>query len=384
MNTGRLHSCAAVFLALLAVSPPISALAADSGWADPVVLDKGVHAGRVACLHDQVHAVWIKAGKLYWSRAQEGGTWSQPTAVSVTVEGLWADLISDGVGLHLVWPQSFNMGYKYFDGHSWSPEESILPTRQSLGPGAMAVAGGGPHVFFYRWEFGMIPHTPGSRPMMMVTRKEGGWTSPTPVPGADNVVQMDAAAGPDGFIQLAWIHDELSYLGRNFGLGSRKSPRSIRAAIFNPADKSWTRPVKIAGLDRGVNREVRIAAGPNREAYVFWMNGYQTRRFGWSRRKNGRWSLPFWIETDPSDRRTLSGDITADRHCRVIIVASARHRVPQPRVIIDAGTEREHTFVSQQKMSMGTDVQAVVSVSGTVHFVSTLSTMHYFCFTPVP
>jgi hypothetical protein len=218
--------------------------------------------------------------------------------------------------------------------------------------------------------------------MMMTVGSGGRWSGPRKVPGAGNVVQMDAATGPDGSVLVAWIQDEMGFLGRQFGLASQDSPRSVRASAYHPGRDSFKGAEKIADLDKGVSREARITAGAGKRAAVLWMNGYSDRRFGFRRGNDGDWEKPVWIDTNPADDRPLSGDVTADRRGRVVAVVSAEDRVSRPRIILEPGTPGQKSWTPEKRLSMGTDVRATVSETGTVHFVSTLHSVIAFSFTP--
>ena len=371
-----------ILMTALVTSAPAKAGSTDSGWNQPVILAQGAQAGRVACLGEAVHAVWIADDKLYWSHSENGDSWTRPEVVSVTIGGGWVALVSSKNRLYLAWAQALNVGIKTYDGQTWTVEESVLSERSSLDQRALAVVDGVPHVFFSQYEHGYLLHTPGSRPLYYSVRQPGGWPAPKPVPYADNVIQVAAAAGSDGLITLAWIHDHMSWLGKNLGMGSKPTGRSIRAMTYDPASASWGGSHRLAGLTRGVYEEVRLAAGPDGRAYVFWMDGLRAREFGWRGRVGGRWHDIHYIDTDHKDARQRSGDIAVGPSGEPVIVCSSEKRIPQPRVVTEAGTAAERTFISDEKMTMGEDVRAVVSPSGVIHFVSTPGDLIYFRFRP--
>ncbi len=246
---------------------------ASADWSEPVCLVEQAHSWDIAWFKDAVHAVWIADEKVYWRMLPEGGDWTDPVVISVRASG-FPDLVAGGNALHLVWKQQTNIGYKFFDGTAWTVEEPVFSELRSAHGARLAVHEDRPVVFYSLYEYGLIPHTPGSYELSVSFRKDCGWSSPKKIPSASSVEggHLSAVATDDGILHLVWVQEHRSYLDRNFGLDFSR-PRTVEYLRCDATGTETCEPVRIGTLSKSITRLCDLAATGKGEVAVAWIDG---------------------------------------------------------------------------------------------------------------
>ena len=243
-------------------------------WSEPFCLAEKANGWDIAWFGNAIHVIWIEDEKMYWRMQPDGGDWTDPIVISVRAVG-FPDLVAGGNALHLIWLQQMNIGYKFFDGTDWTTEEPVFPELRSVHGARLAVSEDRPIVFFSQYEYGLIPHTPGSYPLMVSLRKDGGWSSPRTVPSASSVKggHLSALATDDGFVHLVWVQEHRSYLDRNFGIGPGDRARTLEYLRCDTTGAETCEPVELGTVSKSVIRLCDLAATRKGEVAVAWIDG---------------------------------------------------------------------------------------------------------------
>jgi hypothetical protein len=347
------------------------ALAQDNGSEWQLQCDLFPYASslKIACLGEDLHFVWNQNDKLYHRFLGEGKAWSEPEVISVRAGGS-IDLVSDGRGLHVLWLQSGNFGYKYFNGQSWSPEERLLKSPESAGPAKMVLAHNQPIAFWSSYKFGTLPHSPGTHPLMFSRRESLGWSDPQPVPCVTNIKQSFAVTPrEDGKVDIVWVKNHMGYVGSQLGLQIGKPGLTVDAVTFDPQTGSCDQPRKLAGLKQDSSGCLRSASGRGGALHVLWVDGYSTSRLEWTSRIEGRWSSVREIRS--AHGGTMEADLATDVHGHVVIFTYSSKKSSRLSVILNAGTPEETVYHSPKNIGMWLQgVKIALSPLGVLHVVS--------------
>ena len=323
---------------------------------------------QIACLNEEVHAVWYRGRELFWSYSDSGTSWSKPVAVFYG-EGGHLELASDGKNLHLFFFRSANIGYGFYDGESWSTEELILKTPLNLSNFRTSMAGGKIHLFWTKWNYSKLIHGPMHLSMMYSVLEDNGWTESAPIPTASNVDSSFAVyAAPDGRLELAWIQNTMGKLGKDFGLAFGLARRVLLTTSYDPATKKWAQTEKHSTLKKDTHCEIHLMEDAMGTLHLYWVEGYLSTKLKWRRRRQSQWED---LRIFKSRQGPTNAGVALTPQGDVVCLTQSDRQKSGLCLIVGAGSPRERIYHAPNPVSHSLqEVSIAVSPSGIVHYVA--------------
>ncbi|MFH1138480.1 MAG: hypothetical protein V1816_20585 [Pseudomonadota bacterium] len=365
----------AFFLFLFLVNLPGPGLAGQSAekWSQPACLAAKAQGWDIAYHHAALHVVWALEEKIYWRMSLRDGEWTAPVVLAEGAVG-FPDLVAGHDSLHLIWIKKLNIGYLAFDGAAWSPEEDALPNPVMVHGARLAAAGDRPLVFFTRYEFGLVPHTPGSYPLFATAKKKHGWTAPRTIPSASNVNNgLVSVIAVDETIHLAWVQEHRGFLFRNFGIGVGKRSKSLEYVSCDDSGAESGRPVRLGSLSKSITRLGDLAISGAGDLAAVWIDG-SSDAAGVSLRikkagPRGKWAAEGLLPGD-AKRRPYHAAVIGARN-GLILLTNAERREESRKIeatLVD-GNGRESLSLSPFDWLLEAP-RLAVSPEGEVHLLS--------------
>jgi len=214
--------------------------------------------------------------------------------------------------------------------------------------------------------------------MMYTVLADNEWTESAPVPEASNVDSSYALyAGPGGRLDVAWVQNTMGKLGKDYGLTFGLDRRILMTSGYDPATKTWSKPVKHSILKKDAHCEIHLIADGSGFLNLYWVEGFLSTKLRWRLRRNQTWDDPRIFK---SLRGPTNAGVALNPQGEAVCLTQSDRKKAGLCLIVAPGTPREKIYHAPETVSHTLeDVSLAVSPSGIVHYAVS---HHYGRFKP--